>query len=154
MRLDSRSTLNSRLVSNSRSRSNSNQTSSISFGFVSLMLVYVLLLALCAPWVVRSVTASSSGDATAKSPRDASKLRGGGKSPATNPWKNAQSTARCGRRDGEVLVRFRVGVTNAQQSEIVASIGAKELRPLRGESRVARIILNAGQTFESISRIC
>jgi YD repeat-containing protein len=98
---------------------------------------------MCSPLFSKNVTVAATADRTNGVP--AKRNRG-----TTTRGPASHVLLEGGRREGEVLVRFRLGLTFEQQRLIIASSGAKAIRSLRGESRVAQVILNAGQTIESV----
>jgi RHS repeat-associated protein len=52
------------------------------------------------------------------------------------------------RRDGEVLVRFRVSASQQQRNEAARGVGGRRAGLLRGGSRIERVTLSAGQEPE------
>ncbi|HKG45448.1 MAG TPA: S8 family serine peptidase [Pyrinomonadaceae bacterium] len=61
----------------------------------------------------------------------------------------SQSSPRSGRRERELLIRFRRNASLEEQRSVVALIGSREFIPLRGKSRVVRVVLGPGQKLES-----
>jgi thermitase len=96
-----------------------------------LLLVYSLILSTVAPFKV------SRAAAEAESPK------------VSIPPKATKAQQKGGRRDSEVLVRFRSGVSLQQKQDAVSSMGAKSARRLRGASQIYVIHLPAGQVPEA-----
>lgn len=111
--------------------------------FLSLFLAYIVVVSLCLPSSMPPVVASSNA-----TPRNS---RGIPFNSGKRVRVTAQATPRSGRRDGEFLVRFRRGTSLEDQRNLAASVGVRELKPLRGKSRVVRMILSSTQTIESVA---
>ncbi len=88
-------------------------------------LCYALIVVLCAPFGAAATTN--------KNPRK----------PAISTGQASQRIAAS--RPGEVLVRFREGVSLQAQDVLLATHGARRQKALRGESRVEKVELPAGQ---------
>ena len=54
-------------------------------------------------------------------------------------------------RDGELLVRFRPGVSQQGKDAILISHGARKKQQLRGESGVEKLELNAGRDARTVA---
>ncbi|MGH9908016.1 MAG: S8 family serine peptidase, partial [Pyrinomonadaceae bacterium] len=61
-----------------------------------------------------------------------------------------QNTARY--RSGELLLRFRGGVTDQDKTLAIASQGARRKKQLRGESAIEELELTAGQNPETVAQ--
>lgn len=109
---------------------------------VSLFLAYTFVVILCIP--AGRPTASASSGLT--NPRKSS-------GPLLNSPNRirvyAQNSPRSGRRERELLIKFRRNASLDEQRSILASIGARDFKSLRGKSQVVRVILNQSQTIES-----
>lgn len=100
------------------------------------VLIYTIVVSLCAPFIIRRVEASLRSSGANKS-RPA---------PASN-----QVNRKGGKRDGELLVRFRAGVSETEKTTIVAAKGAQRAKRLRGQSRLEQLQLTAGQLPEALA---
>lgn len=108
---------------------------------LSLLLAYLILISLFIPTVVQRAAESKP-------------LGGVFKSNFNSPKRvrvPTHSTARGGHREGEFLIRFRRNVSLEDQKNFTASIGVKEFKPLRGKSRLVKIILRSEQAFASVA---
>lgn len=109
---------------------------------LSLFLAYTFVVILCIP--AGRPTASASSGLT--NPRKSSR-------PLLNSPNrirvSAQNSPRSGRRERELLIKFRPKATLEEQKSLLTSIGARDFRTLRGKSRVVRVVLNQSQTIES-----
>lgn len=101
--------------------------------FSSCLLAYVLVIVLIAPLTGQSAASSVSPG----SPLAA------GAAPRGVMLKKAQADAAS--REGELLVRFREEVTEQGREGLAASKGARRKGKLRGDSRLERLELRAGQ---------
>src|SRR5262245_45654141 len=110
---------------------------------LSLSLAYVIFVSFCLPLGVPQVAASSSVIPQSR------------RAPGFNSGNRVRvptaTTARAGRREQELRVRFRRNASHAEQRSLAAAIGAQELKPLRGNSRVVRMSLSPTQTIESVA---
>jgi RHS repeat-associated protein len=97
-----------------------------------LSLAYLLLVSVAAPLLPRSVAATNDSHKPAPAPAAAS--------PAAAPAQNSRRA-----RAGEVIIRFREGVSDAEATEFLRGKGARRGRKLRGASRIERVELPAGQ---------
>src|SRR5215207_1826782 len=88
---------------------------------VSLLLSYLLVMLLCTPF------ATAAGSSFPKKSNSATQ----------------DSTARY--RDGEILVRFREGVSQRDKETIVATHGMRRRNALQGESGLERVELLSGR---------
>ncbi|HVG33989.1 MAG TPA: S8 family serine peptidase, partial [Pyrinomonadaceae bacterium] len=100
---------------------------------VCLLLIYTLCLPLIAPFALRSVQASTPAKAS-------------GLPPATIE----QPQHKGGRREGELIVRFREGVTEQEKDTIAASKQVRRSKKLRGNSGIEKLQLQNGQTPEDV----
>src|SRR5690349_10450655 len=87
---------------------------------VSLFLSYLLIITLCVPF--RAVSAKSLSKAAA-----------------------AQEKLPARYRDGEILVRFRDGVSSKDKETILAAHGVRRKQKLEGDSNVEKLELPAGR---------
>lgn len=99
--------------------------SSTSFNFISLLLSYSLIITLFAPFAVRKAQATPSAE-----PRPAAL----GAKP---------SKEKGGRREGQLLVRFREDVSEQDKNAFVESRGGRRAKKLRGESRLEQMEVQA-----------
>lgn len=99
---------------------------------VCFLLTYALLMSLFAPFAIRSVRASRAGRAAPTKNKVAISSAG----PAQQ---------RGGRRDGELLVRFRAGVSEQDKANVFLSHGARRKKQLRGESGIEKLEVATGQ---------
>ena len=105
-------------------------TPGLSHNLFSLFLAYSLVLSLIAPFIVRRAEAAPDAKAVALS-------------------NAARAQKKGGRRDSEVLLRFRSGVSLRQKQDVVSSLEARSARRLRGGSQVYVIHLPAGLVPEA-----
>ncbi len=68
--------------------------------------------------------------------------------PATNAPPASQQPAR---REGELLVRFREGVSEQEKTAVVEAKGARRQRRLRGRSGLEQLAVVAGQSLETVA---
>ena len=99
-------------------------TSSRIAAFVSLSLSYILVFLLCTPFVVSAKALSKPAVSTQE-----------------------QSPARY--RDGEILVRFRDGVSSKDKETILATHGVRRKQQLEGDSGFEKLELPAGRDTKS-----
>jgi RHS repeat-associated protein len=99
--------------------------------FFSLLLVYTLTISLFSPFAIRRVEAAP----TAK--------------PEPQPTA-AKEEKKGGRRDGEMLVRFRQGVSEQDKTRLVEGKGMKRAKRLRGRSRLEKLALKPGQDLDAV----
>lgn len=102
---------------------------------LSLALTYMLALTLCAPFMIRPVTAAPQTGTP------------------TEPVGPSQPPAKPkgGRRAGELIVRFREDVTEQDKTNLIEHKGGRRKRKLRGESRLEKIDLPAGQEVDALA---
>ena len=108
---------------------------------LSLFLAYSIVLTLCFSASKPSVEASTD-----------LKLRKTFQAHSNPPKRihiESQSSPRSGRRERELLIRFRRNTSLEQQRAAAAAIGALEFSPLRGKSLIVRVVLGPSQTIES-----
>ena len=103
----------------------------------TLVISYALLLSLIAPFSVRPAEAAFA--LTAKK----------GLSSTTSNTPLVQKSG--GKRQGELLIRFREGVSEQDKNALVGSKGARRKKKLRGRSRIERLELSAGQEPEAVA---
>lgn len=101
--------------------------------FVSFLTAYALIVSLFVPAAIRPARASS---ASARAKPNVSV-------PTANS--GAQEG---GRRERELLVRFRAGVSEQDKSATIASHGSRRKKRLRGDSEIEKLELPAGQDPE------
>ena len=94
---------------------------------VSLFLSYNLILVLCAPFTVSG----------------ASSFRGKG-------GLSTQEMVRIRYREGEVLVRFREGVSEKEKETIIATHGGRKTMQLKGDSGFEMLELGAGRDAKTV----
>jgi len=97
---------------------------------LSLLLVYTLTISLIAPFAPKRVNAAPVEPAPA---------------PAAKEKRNSK------RRDGELIVRFREGVSEQDKNRLVEDKGAQRGRRLRGRSRLEKINLRQGQDMDTLA---
>ena len=110
--------------------------------FLSLFLAYTIVLTLC----------FSTSKHAAKAAADLTKVRKGSQSQANSPKRiriESQNSPRSGRRQRELLIRFRPNASLEDQRAVAASIGARQFSQLRGKSRLVRVVVGPAQTIES-----
>src|SRR6476659_483485 len=88
--------------------------------FVSLFLSYLLIILLCTPFTVSGRT-------------------------LIKPAKSTQEQSPALYRDGELLVRFRDGVSQKDKETIFATHGVKRKQQLEGDSGFEKLELPAGR---------
>ena len=93
-----------------------------------------MVLSLCAPFALKRAIAASANPGTTSSP-------------ATTPADKKRGP----RRDAELLVRFREGVTEEQKDVLVAEKGARRAKKLKGNSRVEKLELQRGQDLDTLA---
>lgn len=98
---------------------------------LSLLLVYTLTISLFSPFAIRRVEAA---------PIIKPQLQ-----PAA-----AKEEKKGGRRDGELLVRFRQGVSEQDKTRLVEGKGMKRAKRLRGRSRLEKVTLKVGQELDAL----
>jgi serine protease len=109
-------------------------TSHTSTSFFSLLISYLLVLSLYAPFTLRRAVATPATKETA------------------SPFAAAQADKKKGpRREGELLIRFREGVTEQQKNSLVGEKGAHRARKLKGNSRVEKLELQNGQDEDAVA---
>jgi len=88
---------------------------------VSLFLSYLLVILLCTPFAVS------------------------GRSSSTKRVRSSQDQSPARFRDGEVLVRFRGGVSEKEKETIMATQGGRKKKQLKGDSGLEKVELAAGR---------
>jgi RHS repeat-associated protein len=107
--------------------------SSLSASFFALLLSYLLIISLLSPFAIRRAAANPTSKKTA-------------------PTKAATATKKKGpRRDGELLIRFRNGVSEHSKDVLVASKGAKRSRKLKGRSGVEKLDIPNGVDLDALA---
>jgi hypothetical protein len=99
--------------------------------FLSCFVSYVMLILFCAPFSL-----SAPGGR-------ARKVR------SSSPVSRPSPQTRGGHRSGELLVRFRSGVTEQDKAIVFLSNGAQRQKQLRGESGIEKLSIPAGQDPDS-----
>jgi RHS repeat-associated protein len=108
-----------------------------------LFLSYTLFISLCAPLAIEKVKAA----ARAEKP-----LSGELGEPSGAPKSAPAAGQRQGeRREGEVLVRFRQGVSEQEKTSLILSKGGHRGHRLRGNSDIEQLDVPAGETPESVA---
>lgn len=110
--------------------------------FLSLSLAYIIVFTFCLQPSTRTVAAPNTSR-----PNGPSKTHLNSPHHISIPAPNV--TPRSGRRERELLIRFRRGASQADQRVVSDLIGAREMTELRGRSRIVRAILGPSQTIES-----
>ncbi|HEY0005830.1 MAG TPA: hypothetical protein VGB17_13680, partial [Pyrinomonadaceae bacterium] len=100
-----------------------------------LLLSYALLLSLVAPFAVGSTGTSGSH------------LLKRGAAPLYRPGQQEKT----GRREGEVLVRFREGTSEQEKTAVMLARGARRGEQIGGESGVEKVDVPQGQSAESLA---
>jgi RHS repeat-associated protein len=108
-------------------------TSGLFSNFVSLFLSYAIVITLFAPFAISRAQAAPSA-APVSATLVARPVRDKG-----------------GRREAELLVRFRKDVTEQDRTALVESRGGRRGRKLRGESRLEKVELQAGQDPQALA---
>lgn len=98
-----------------------------------LGLIYALVLTLFVPFAVRGAAATSH-----KKKSSSTLLR----MPAAPQGK---------RRAGELIIRFREGVSEQVKNALVGAKGASRRKTLRGRSRIEKLVLDAGKEPEAVA---
>jgi hypothetical protein len=111
---------------------------------ISLLLAYALIISLCAPLTIKRARASAKAERSAK--ENTTTIRGANREPSLS-W----STQASGQRPGELLVRFREGVSEHDKATVVAAQGGRRKRQLRGESGIEKLEIGAGQDTETVA---
>lgn len=106
--------------------------SSLSLNFFSLFISYALVITLFAPFAIRRVKAEPSAQPRLSAPTTPAKEKGG-------------------RREGELLVRFREDISEQDRNTLVGSHRGRRARKLRGESRLEKVELQAGQDPQAVA---
>lgn len=106
-------------------------STSLSATLLCIALAYSLLLTTIAPFAVTRVEAAPVRKSAP---------------PAALP----SSPKKGGRREGELLVRFRENVSNEEKTALVESKGAQRAKGLRGESRIEKLKLQEGQDVDAL----
>jgi RHS repeat-associated protein len=108
-----------------------------------LLLSYTTFISLCAPFAIGKVESATRTrkhlSGTLGEPSRASKL-----APAVGQRQGE-------RREGEILVRFRQGVSEQEKTSLALSKGAHRKHGLRGDSGIEKLELTVGQTPESVA---
>jgi RHS repeat-associated protein len=94
---------------------------------------YVLVISLCAPLAIRKAEA-----------KPASKRN------AVSFLTGKPALQRGTYREGELIIRFREGVSEEDKNALVGAKGARRKKKLRGQSRVETLELSAGQDMQSL----
>lgn len=107
---------------------------------VCFLLSYALVISLFGPFTIRRVKASPA-DRNAPIAKKASTLSAG------------SAAQRGGRREGELLIRFRAGVSEQEKSSVFLSHGARRKKQLRGESGVEKLEVPTGQDPQAAAEL-
>ena len=92
-----------------------------------------ILLLLCWAFLVSSLV-----------PFNARSVRAGARTGNNTKTKPVSAVVQSPSRDGELLVRFRLGIPEQQKELIVAAHGARRKKILRGESGIEKLELTRG----------
>ncbi len=111
--------------------------------FVSFLLAYALIVSLCAPLALKRAQASAETN------------KGGKEKASTVGSSNREVSLNSGpqlseQRPGEVLVRFREGVSEQEKATAAAAHGGLRKGQLRGESGIEKLEVVAGQEVETL----
>ena len=98
------------------------------------LLSYTLLVSLWAPFIVPRAAAAPLAEKQA--------------APATILTTPSSQSAR---RDGELLVRFRAGLSEQSKNALISSHGGRRIQRLHGSSRLEKIALAPGLEPESLA---
>src|SRR3982750_361251 len=113
----------------------SHTASTSSVYLTALFLSYTLLVSIFSPFIVHSVKAEQAGSG----------------SHLLSATAHQVSTSRGQRREGELLVRFRGGVSEQEKNQIAGAQGALRTKRLRGESSIERLNIASGQDLDTIA---
>jgi subtilisin family serine protease len=105
--------------------------------FFSLLLSYLLVISLLAPFTLKRAVAESAQ-------RDSAELNS--TTAATKADKKKGP-----RRDGELLIRFRTGVSEHTKDALVAAKGGQRSRKLKGRSRIERLNVPKGLDLDALA---
>src|SRR5205085_4657977 len=98
----------------------------------ALFLSYTLLVSIFSPFIVHSVKAEQAESGNHLLSATAHQV----------------STSRGQRREGELLVRFRGGVSEQEKNQIAGAQGTLRTKRLRGESGIERVAVSSGQNLD------
>jgi hypothetical protein len=101
-----------------------------------LLLTYTLVASLCAPFALRRVEASPVAPAP-----------GGKASPSATKVEKKKG----GWHDGELIIRFREGVSEQDKKALVEGKGARRANRLRGRSRLEKLEMQKGRDVEALA---
>jgi RHS repeat-associated protein len=76
---------------------------------------------------------------------------GGASSASPSPEVSNLTSAQAERRAGEVIVRFREGVTEQNKNAVAHSRGARRARKLRGDSQIEKLEAQAGEDVQALA---
>jgi RHS repeat-associated protein len=96
----------------------------------ALLISYALTLSLVAPFSVRRTEAATASSVGKKQ---------------SNLLSSKPLAQKSGKRQGELLIRFREGVSEQDKNALVNSKGLRRKNKLRGNSRIEKLELSAGQ---------
>jgi YD repeat-containing protein len=104
----------------------------------SLLLSYLMVISLCAPFSLKRVVA-----ATANAPSKAAAA-------ASND--TAKAARKQGqRRDNQLLVRFREGVTEQKKNALIGENGGRRAKKLKGRSRIEKLEFQQGVDVDALA---
>jgi hypothetical protein len=113
--------------------------------FISLLLANALILSLLAPFAIKRAQASVLRDRSVK--KNASVINRENRELSRN-----SSDQRSGQRPGELLVRFREGVSEQGKASALAAHGGRISRLLRGESGIAKFEVTSEPDLETVAQ--
>src|SRR6266536_5853725 len=105
--------------------------------FMTFILAYALNMSLLAPFATKPAKASPTAGA------ESTKMNASG--PTVNPVAQGAN-----HREGELLVRFRAGVSEQDKAAAIASHGSQRKKQLRGVSGIEKLELTAGQEWKQL----
>ena len=108
-----------------------------SASFFSLLLSYLMMISLCAPFALKRASAAPADPAN--------------KETASSPAAAKAGKKKGPRRDNQLLVRFREGVTEQQKNALVGERGGRRARKLKGRSRVEKLELQRGMDIDAVA---
>jgi RHS repeat-associated protein len=76
---------------------------------------------------------------------------GGASSARLAPTPDRLGSAQTGRRAGEVIIRFRGGITEQEKNAVAHSRGARRAKKLRGDSQVEKLEVRASEDVEALA---
>lgn len=105
-----------------------------SASFFSLLISYLMVISLCAPFALKTAVAATSSTTSkvTASASNAAKKKGP-------------------RRENQLLVRFRVDVTEQQKNALISGKGGRRTKKLKGKSRVEKFEFHQGLDIDAVA---